>query len=84
VHATRSGGVPELVEGGVRGRLVPRFDVEALTNVRRGMLADPESLRAMGQAARIRPNDFLRGSAALCDWKRSTYGSTPRPRRLQD
>jgi hypothetical protein len=73
-----------LVEGGVRGRLVPRFDVEALTNVRRGMLADPESLRAMGQAARIRPNDFLRGSAALCDWKRSTYGSTPRPRRLQD
>jgi glycosyltransferase involved in cell wall biosynthesis len=59
VLATRSGGVLELVEDGVSGRLVPRFDVEALTNVLRGMLADPESLRAMGQATRIRAERLL-------------------------
>jgi hypothetical protein len=30
-----------------------------LTNVLRGMLADPESLRAMGQATRIRAERLL-------------------------
>src|SRR6185312_4107170 len=64
VLATRSGGVPELIEDGVSGRLVPRFDADALTNAMRGMLADPDRLRAMGQAARIRAERLL-------TWERS-------------
>lgn len=59
VLATRSGGVPELVEDGVSGRLVPRFDVDALTGALREMLADPDRLRAMGRAARIRAEQLL-------------------------
>ena len=64
VLATRSGGVPELVEDGVSGRLVPRFDVHALTHVLREMLADPDRLWAMGQAARTRAEKLL-------TWERS-------------
>src|SRR3569833_1933333 len=64
VLATRSGGVPELVEDGVSGRLVPRFDVDALIHELRSMLADAQSLWAMGQAARIRAEQFL-------TWERS-------------
>ncbi len=64
VLATRSGGVPELVEDGVSGRLVPRFDVDALTRVLRAMLADPDRLRAMGRAARTRAEQLL-------TWERS-------------
>lgn len=64
VLATRSGGVPELVQDGVSGRLVPRFDVDALTRALREMLADPDRLRAMGQAARIRAEQLL-------TWERS-------------
>lgn len=64
VLATRSGGVPELIEDGVSGRLVPRFDVDALTRALRGMLADPDRLRAMGQAARTRAEQLL-------TWERS-------------
>jgi glycosyltransferase involved in cell wall biosynthesis len=64
VLATRSGGVPELVQDGVSGRLVPRFDVDALTHALREMLADPDRLRAMGQAARIRAEQLL-------TWERS-------------
>jgi glycosyltransferase involved in cell wall biosynthesis len=64
VLATRSGGVPELVEDGVSGRLVPRFEVGALTYVMREMLADPDRLRAMGRAARTRAEQLL-------TWERS-------------
>jgi len=48
----------------VSGRLVPRFDVDALTYVLREMLADPERLRAMGRAARMRAEQLL-------TWERS-------------
>lgn len=64
VLATRSGGVPELVEEGVSGRLVPRFDVGALTHALREMLGDAERLRAMGRAARTRAEKLL-------TWERS-------------
>ncbi len=59
VVASRCGGVPELVEDGVSGRLVPRLDQEALVRAVREMLQDPRRLREMGQAARLRAERLL-------------------------
>ena len=59
VLASASGGVPELVEDGVTGRLVPRLDVAALARALREMSADPERLREMGRAARLRAERLL-------------------------
>ncbi|MHB8812920.1 MAG: glycosyltransferase family 4 protein [Steroidobacteraceae bacterium] len=59
VLATASGGVPELVEDGVTGRLVPRLDPQALARALREMSADPARLREMGRAGRIRAERLL-------------------------
>lgn len=59
VLATASGGVPELIEDGVTGRLVPRLDTRALTRALRDLSADPASLRNMGDAARTRAERLL-------------------------
>jgi glycosyltransferase involved in cell wall biosynthesis len=64
VVASRCGGVPELVEDGVTGLLVPRLDREALLQAMRGLLQDPRRLREMGQAARLRAERVL-------TWERS-------------
>src|SRR5215469_10048457 len=64
VVASRCGGVPELVEDGVTGRLVPRLDRHALVQAMRELLQDPRSLREMGQAARLRAERLL-------TWERS-------------
>jgi len=54
VVATRHGGIPELVEDGVSGLLVPERDPAALAEAVRALLGDPERRRAMGRAgARI-------------------------------
>jgi len=49
---TRVGGIPELVEDGVTGRLVPPGDVAALAAAVEGLVADPEARRSLGRAAR--------------------------------
>lgn len=54
VVATRVGGVPDLVEDGVTGCLVPRGDADALAEVMVGLLADLDRRQAMGQAGRKR------------------------------
>jgi len=59
VLASASGGVPELIEDGVTGRLVPRLDAAALARALREMSADPERLRQMGRAARVRAERLL-------------------------
>lgn len=64
VVASRCGGIPELVEEGVTGRLVPRLDLDALVSAMREMLQDPRRLREMGQAARSRAERLL-------TWERS-------------
>jgi glycosyltransferase involved in cell wall biosynthesis len=53
VVATRVGGVPEVVEDGVSGYLVPARDVNALTS-RLKVLADPELRARLGRAGRKR------------------------------
>ena len=59
VLASASGGVPELIEDGVTGQLVPRLDTQALARALREMAADPARLREMGRAARARAERLL-------------------------
>ncbi len=59
VLASASGGVPELVDDGKTGRLVPRLDTEALTRALREMAAEPSVLQQMGRAARTRAERLL-------------------------
>ncbi len=59
VLASASGGVPELIEDGVTGKLVPRLDTQALARALRQMAADPARLLEMGAAARIRAERLL-------------------------
>lgn len=59
VLASASGGVPELVEDGVTGRLVPRLDVAALAHALQELAADRTRLEEMGHAARARAERHL-------------------------
>lgn len=54
VVATAVGGVPEIVEDGVTGLLVPHGDARAMTEAIVRLLGDPSLGRRMGRAARER------------------------------
>lgn len=54
VVATTAGGIPEAVEDGVTGRLVPPRDPAALAAALADVLADESRRRAMGEAGRRR------------------------------
>jgi len=54
VAATTGGALPEVVEGGVTGILVPPGDAPALAEAIRTLLGDPDLRRRMGQAGRER------------------------------
>lgn len=54
VVATRVGGVPEAVEDGVEGLLVPPGDPAALAAAALSLLRDPQRARALAAAARRR------------------------------
>ncbi len=52
VLSTRVGGVPEVVEDGISGLLVPPDDQEAYVELLRGLLFDRSRARALGLTAR--------------------------------
>jgi len=54
VVATRGGGVPEIVQDGVTGLLVPMGDVPAMAKAICTILSDPERAMAMGIEGRAR------------------------------
>lgn len=54
-----SGGVPEVVEHGVNGYLVPPFDPKELAAAVEMMLADPELMLRMGRLGRERAEDAV-------------------------
>jgi len=54
IVATATGGIPEAVEHGVSGLLVPVGDIAALADAILVLLRDAELRRALGQAARER------------------------------
>ena len=55
--ATRAGGIPEVVDDGVTGLLVPFGDLGALTQAVERLIKDPALRTAMGQAARVRAHE---------------------------
>jgi glycogen(starch) synthase len=57
VIATATGGLPEIVDDGETGLLVPVGDVDAVAGALRQLLASPESALAMGRQARVRTQD---------------------------
>ena len=54
VVASDAGGLPEVVEDGVTGLIVPRGDTGALASAISSLLEDPERRRKMGLAGRER------------------------------
>jgi glycosyltransferase involved in cell wall biosynthesis len=52
VVSTRVGGIPEIVDDGRTGRLVPPGDAEALARAISDLLDSPEKREALGRAAR--------------------------------
>jgi glycosyltransferase involved in cell wall biosynthesis len=59
VVASAVGGIPELVVDGETGRLVPPGDPEALGDVLRELLADPDLRQQMGAAGRARAEELF-------------------------
>jgi glycosyltransferase involved in cell wall biosynthesis len=64
VVASDAGGLPEVVEHGVTGLVVPRGNSGALAQAIGALLQDPERRRVMGQAGRQR-------ALRLFDWDRT-------------
>src|SRR3954449_12141325 len=64
VVASDAGGLPEVVEDGVTGLVVPRGDVPALASAIGSLLDDPERRRRMGAAGRRRAVEYF-------DWDRT-------------
>jgi glycosyltransferase involved in cell wall biosynthesis len=58
VVASDVGGIPEIVEHGISGLLVPPGDVAALRQALSDLISDPARRIAMGEAARRRAEDF--------------------------
>jgi colanic acid/amylovoran biosynthesis glycosyltransferase len=54
VVSTYHSGIPELVEDGVSGRLVPERDVDALAAAIEALIDAPERWAAIGRAGRQR------------------------------
>jgi glycosyltransferase involved in cell wall biosynthesis len=58
IVATRVGGIPDVLEDGLEGVLVPPGDADALARGLGELLADPQRAQALGQAARTRVAEF--------------------------
>jgi len=58
VVASNVGGIPEIIEEGVSGILVPPSDPSSLRRALSDLLGDPDRRRAMGAAALRRSQDF--------------------------
>jgi glycosyltransferase involved in cell wall biosynthesis len=58
VVATRVGGIPEIVEHGVTGLLVPARDPEALASALVALAADPALRERMGREGSIKVGAF--------------------------
>jgi colanic acid/amylovoran biosynthesis glycosyltransferase len=54
VVSTSISGIPELIEDGVSGRLVPPGDAAALASAIRSLLTNPSGARQLGQRARAK------------------------------
>ena len=91
IVASAVGGVPEIVQDGENGVLVPPKDPLALVNAIGALLDDDELRRKLGEAGRRRSLDF--SWTALADryvsayraarWQRTRRGATDRAQRFR-
>jgi len=82
VVATRVAALPEIVEDGVNGRLVPPDDPAALADAVAGLTADPDGRRRLGAAALRRVAegwDVETGVSRLLALLGPALAETPRP-----
>jgi N-acetyl-alpha-D-glucosaminyl L-malate synthase BshA len=63
--ARRAGGIPEVVEDGVSGLLVPSADPDALAQALESLIQDPTRRLAMGQAAQRRARERFSADAIV-------------------
>jgi len=74
VVASRVSGIPEVVEDGVTGWLVPPEDPEALAAALAEVLEHPDEARKRGAAGRRRVDERFRPVHAVAAWKRAVLG----------
>ncbi|MHB1016858.1 MAG: glycosyltransferase family 4 protein [Coriobacteriia bacterium] len=70
VVASAVGGLPEVVQDGVTGRLVPPGDPSAIASAVLDILGDPERARAMGTAGADRVEDTFTAEAMILGYLR--------------
>ena len=66
VVATRAGGIPEAVQDGITGLLVPPRDPQALADAVRYLLCHPEHGKALGRAGRQRVEHSFTVEQMVC------------------
>ena len=69
VVCTDAGGLPENVESGVTGLVVPRRDPGALADALAGLAADPDRRVTMGRAGRVRAEQRFDLDDQLDQWE---------------
>ena len=74
VVASRVSGIPEVVEDGVTGWLVPPEDPGALNAALREALERPDEARRRGEAGRRRVDERFRPMNAVTAWKQAVLG----------
>ncbi len=74
VVATRVGGLPDLIDDGETGYLVPRGDADSLAEAVMGLLRDRETARRMGESARARVAERFTIERLVADTERLYAG----------
>ena len=80
--ATRTGGVPELIDHGVTGFLADVGDVETMARYAIDLLSDESALRAMGKRARAAAQERFCASKIIPlyeDFYRKVLEQSPKP-----
>src|SRR6266513_5493016 len=80
VIASRVGGMPDIVEDGVSGLLVPPGDADALAAAVRRLRGDPVLARRLGEAGRRRLREQFSWPAIVRRWLDVYTGLVTRPR----
>jgi glycosyltransferase involved in cell wall biosynthesis len=80
VIASRVGGIPDIVEDGVSGLLVPPGDADALAAAVRRVRDDPALARRLGEGGRRRLHEQFNWPAIVRRWLDLYTGLVTRPR----
>src|SRR6266566_2788274 len=80
VIASRVGGIPDIVEDGVSGLLVPPGDAAALAAAVRRLRDDPDLARRLGEGGRRRLREQFNWPAIVRRWLELYAGLVTRPR----